>query len=94
MVTAVECSCMWARRLLLFAAAGSVGQIDRKEFQRWIYLRQLMHQQLDRHGKQASEFARLFAALYLACSGRDDHEKEDFAFLMFVALVSNSMGIS
>ncbi len=71
-----------------------VGQIDRKEFQRWIYLRQLMHQQLDRHGKKASKLAQLFAALYLACSGRDGHEKEDFAFLMFGALVSNSLGIS
>ncbi len=57
-----------------------VGQIDRKEFQRSIYLRQLMHQQLDRHGKQTRKMARVIAALYLACSDRDDHEKENLCF--------------
>ncbi len=73
-----------ARHLLPAAVASachlSVGQIDRKEFQRSIYLRQLMHQQLDRHGKQTRKMARVIAALYLACSDRNGHEKENLCF--------------
>ncbi len=57
-----------------------VGQIRRKEFQRSIYLRQLMHQQVNHHDKQENKLAQLFAALYLACSGRDGHEKENLRF--------------
>ncbi len=43
----------------------------------------LMHQQLDRHGKQTKNFARLFAALYVVCSGRDGHEKETLCFWQY-----------
>ncbi len=82
--------CQQCKCSLKVAVIALVGQIRRKEFQRWIYLRQLMQQQLDRHGKQANKFAQLFAALDLACIGRDGHEKENFCFCK----VSNTMGIS
>ncbi len=62
-------------------ALDRIGPVHLRSPQELIDLRQLMHQQVNRHGKQANKFARLFAALYLACSGRDGHEKENLCFL-------------